>query len=77
MGATIAEMPKVIPLDEAAGRTGVSRRTLERWLSERRIKRYRIAGDKRVFVDPAEIERLREPRADPGVAPDEQDHPRE
>ena len=58
-------------MDEAAGRTGVSRRTLERWLSERRIKRYRIAGDKRVFVDPIEIERLREPRGDPEGRPGE------
>jgi excisionase family DNA binding protein len=64
-------MPKVISLDVAAGRTGVSRRTLERWLAERRLKRYRIAGDKRVFVDPAEIERLRQPRADPEGSSDE------
>ena len=58
-------MPRVVPLDVAAARAGVSKRTVERWLSEHRIKRYRIAGDKRVFVDPDEIERLREPREDP------------
>ena len=61
----MTRMPKVLALDEAAKRIGVSRRTLQRWLAEGRIKRFRVAGDRRVFVDPEEIERLREPREEP------------
>lgn len=49
-------------LDEAAVQVGVSRRTLQRWIAERRIYAYRIAGDRRAWVDLDEIRELRKPR---------------
>lgn len=49
-------------LDDAASQVGVSRRTLQRWISERRIRAYSIAGDRRAWVDLDEIRALREPR---------------
>jgi excisionase family DNA binding protein len=57
----LAPMPRIKPLDEAARLSGVGRRTLQRWLSEGRLTAYRIAGDKRRFVDVDEIEKLRRP----------------
>jgi excisionase family DNA binding protein len=49
-------------LDEAARQTGISRRTLNRWLSEGKLTPYRIAGDRRRFVDLDEVKRLRKPQ---------------
>jgi excisionase family DNA binding protein len=49
-------------LDEAAVQVGVSRRTLQRWIAERRIHAYRIAGDRRAWVDLDEVHELRTPR---------------
>jgi excisionase family DNA binding protein len=56
-------MPAVKTIDEAARQLKLSRRTIQRWLTEGRITAYKIAGDRRRFVDPAEIKRLREPQA--------------
>lgn len=49
-------------LDEAAVQVGVSRRTLQRWIADRRIHAYRIAGDRRAWVDLDEVRELRKPR---------------
>lgn len=49
-------------LDEAANQVGISRRTLQRWISERRIHSYTIAGDRRSWVDLDEVRKLRVPR---------------
>jgi excisionase family DNA binding protein len=57
----LAPMPRIKPLDEAARLSVVGRRTLQRWLGEGRLTAYRIAGDKRRFVDVDEIEKLRRP----------------
>lgn len=49
-------------LDEAAKQSGISRRTLTRWIGEKRLTAYRIAGDRHRFVDLDEIKQLRKPR---------------
>jgi len=55
-------MPAVKTIDEAARQLKLSRRTIQRWLTEGKITGYRIEGDRRRFVDPIEIKRLREPQ---------------
>lgn len=57
-------VPTIKSLDEAAGITGVPRRTLQRWLNEGKLTPWTIEGDRRRFVDIAEIEKLRQPRPD-------------
>ena len=47
-------------LDEAAKQTGVSRRTLTRWVSEGRLRAYKRAGDRRRYVDLDDLRKLRE-----------------
>lgn len=54
-----ADMPRVMTLDEAAKATRTSRRTIQRWLAEGLLSPYRLPGDKRRYVDPAEIRRLK------------------
>ena len=49
-------------LDEAAAQTGISRRTLTRWISEGRFRAYSRAGDRRRFVDLDDIRKLQELR---------------
>jgi len=55
-------MPTIKSLDEAARLSGVSRRLIQKWLGEKRLTAYSIAGDRRRFVDVGEIKKLREPR---------------
>lgn len=57
-------MPKVVDLDEASERFGVSVVTLRRAIRDGKLKRYRVWGSRKVFIDPEELERLREPRVD-------------
>jgi excisionase family DNA binding protein len=59
---TIADMAKVISVQEAADRLGVHERTVRRWIREGRLKPYRVMGDRRRFVDAEEVEALREPQ---------------
>ncbi len=49
-------------LDDAAKQSGISRRTLTRWISEKRLTAYRIAGDRRRYVDMDDIKQLRKPK---------------
>ena len=58
----LATMPTIKSLDEAARLSGVSRRLIQKWLGEKRLTAYSIAGDRRRFVDVGEIKKLREPR---------------
>jgi excisionase family DNA binding protein len=52
-------MAKYVLLDEAATKTGVSARTLYRWIKNERLKRYKGGiGDHRVYVDLDELKRL-------------------
>lgn len=52
-------------LDDAADQLNLSRRTITRWIGEGKIKAYRIAGERKHFVDLDEIEKLREPKPIP------------
>jgi excisionase family DNA binding protein len=61
----LATMSTIKSLDEAARASGVSRRLIQKWLGEKRLTAYSIAGDRRRFVDVDEIKKLREPRALP------------
>ncbi len=57
----LAPMSRIKPLDEAARLSRVGRRTIQRWLGEGRLTPFRIAGDKRRYVDVDEITKLRHP----------------
>jgi hypothetical protein len=68
---SLAAMPSLKTLDEVAklripvkgrGLVSVSRRLLQQWLQDGKLKRWRIEGDKRRFVDLDEVKRLLEPR---------------
>jgi excisionase family DNA binding protein len=52
----------VKPLDEVATETGLGRRTLQRWLGEGLLTAYKIHGDRRRYIDLAEVRRLRQPQ---------------
>jgi excisionase family DNA binding protein len=56
-------------LDEAAEQTGISRRTLTRWISEGKLTAYARAGDRRRYVDLDQIEKLRALRPLPPKKP--------
>lgn len=56
-------------LDEAALETGVSRRTLNRWIATGLIQVYRVPGDRRRMVDLDDVRKLRQPK--PVPRPDE------
>lgn len=47
-------------LDEAAEQSGVSRRTLNRWISDRKLRVYTRAGDRKRYVDLDEIRKLQQ-----------------
>ncbi len=55
-------MPTWRSLEEAAKQTGVSRRTLTRWISDGRLRAYSRAGDRRRFVDLDDLRKLLELR---------------
>src|SRR5260221_12329338 len=61
MAVASGVVPSWRSLDEAAEQTGIGRRTLNRWISEGRVHVYRIAGDRRHFVDMDEVNKLRRP----------------
>lgn len=64
-------MPSLRSLDDAAREVGVSRRLLQRWISEGKLQAYRIAGDRRRFIDIDQLNRLRKPERLPGKRPSE------
>jgi len=55
-------MPALKSLDDAARAAKVSRRLLQQWLKEGKLKRWQVPGDRRRFVDMVEVKRLLEPR---------------
>jgi len=58
-------MPRLKALDDAAAQSGVHRRTLQRWLNDGSLTAYRIAGDRKRYIDLDELEKLRQPVALP------------
>ncbi len=71
---SFAAMPTLKTLDEVSrlripvkgrGVVRVSRRLLQQWLQEGKLKRWRIEGDRRRFVDMDEVHKLLEPRPIP------------
>jgi excisionase family DNA binding protein len=62
MAVTFAFVPTWRSLDDAAKQTGISRRTLTRWVSEGKLTAYSRAGDRRRFVDLDDIRKLQELR---------------
>lgn len=54
-------MPTWRTLDDAAKQSGVSRRTLQRWVQQGRLTPYTIAGDPKQYLDLDAIRKLREP----------------
>lgn len=55
-------MPPYKNLDDAARELGIPRRTLQRWIGSGKLTGYKIEGDRRRYVDLAEVKRLRKPR---------------
>jgi excisionase family DNA binding protein len=60
--ASVAILPTWRSLDDAAKKTGISRRTLTRWVSEGKLRAYSRAGDRKRYVDLDEIRKLQELR---------------
>lgn len=58
----LAAMPSLRSLGEAAEVTGVSRRLLQKWVSDGKLKRWKIEGDRKLYVDLDAIKKLREPK---------------
>ena len=56
------EMATWRTLDDAAKQSGVSRRTLQRWVSKGLLTPYARMGDKRLWVDLDQIRKLKEPQ---------------
>ncbi len=61
----LSAMPSLRTLDDAAKSAKVSRRLLQKWLSEGKLRRWQVPGDRRRYVDMAEVKRLMEPREIP------------
>lgn len=55
-------MPPYETLDQAAAAAGISRRLLTKWISEGKLKGFKVEGDRRRYVDMAELERIRAPK---------------
>lgn len=62
---SLAAMPTLKTLDDAARAAKVSRRLLQLWLSEGKLKRWAIPGDNRRYVDMDEVKALLLPRIVP------------
>jgi excisionase family DNA binding protein len=62
MALALAFVPTWRSLDDAAQQTGISRRTLTRWISEGKLTAYSRAGDRRRYVDLDHIRKLQELR---------------
>lgn len=62
-------MPTWRSLDDAAKQSGVSRRTLQRWVQQGRLTPYTIAGDPKMYLDLDQIRKLREPKPRPPKQP--------
>jgi predicted site-specific integrase-resolvase len=58
-------MTSLKSLDDAPKTVKVSRRQLQRWISEGRITRYKSEGDRKVYVDLDEVRDLRKPKPVP------------
>ncbi|MCC6191358.1 MAG: MerR family DNA-binding transcriptional regulator [Anaerolineales bacterium] len=65
---TTTRLPKdALPIQEAAARYMVTRRTLDRWATAGRLRIYKQTGDTRAYVRASAVERLlREPPAPRG-----------
>jgi len=57
--------PDIVPVDVAVTEFNRSRRTLFIWIRSGRLKRYRIAGDSKTYIDRNELRRLLRPRHEP------------
>jgi excisionase family DNA binding protein len=55
-------MPTLRSLDDAAKQAKVSRRLIQQWLGEGRLKRWQVPGDRKRYVDMDELKRLLKPR---------------
>lgn len=65
--ARLAAVPREIPenlqpINEAAEVNGLAVETLYRWMHSRGLRRYRVPGDKRTFVDRAQLAELLKPQ---------------
>lgn len=60
--ASASILPTWRSLDEAAEQTGVSRRTLTRWISAGKLRAYSRAGDRKRYVDLDDLRKLQELR---------------
>jgi predicted DNA-binding transcriptional regulator AlpA len=54
--------PDLIPISRATTEFGLSRSVIFKYLKQGRLKRWEKGGDRRTFVDRAEVRRLVQPR---------------
>lgn len=57
----LRDMPQLKTLNDAAKIAKVSRRLLQVWLTEGKLKRWAIPGDNRRYVDMDEVKKLAQP----------------
>jgi excisionase family DNA binding protein len=55
-------MANLRTLDEASRIAGIGRRTLDRLVADRKLRAYKLVGDRRHYVDMDELDRLRRPK---------------
>jgi excisionase family DNA binding protein len=58
--ASAVILPTWRSLDDAAEQTGISRRTLTRWVSEGKLRAYSRAGDRKRYIDLDEMRKLQQ-----------------
>lgn len=68
IGMTTTKAPVWLTRDEAATRLRVSKHTVDRWVRERRLTKYKVGDLQSVRFSAAEVDNLVQP-----VAPDDQD----
>ncbi len=55
-------VPTLRSLDDAAKQAKVSRRLIQQWLGEGRLRRWQVPGDRKRYVDMDELRRVLKPR---------------
>jgi hypothetical protein len=55
------------PITDVSAELDIALRTLQRWLNEGKLTPYKVEGDRRRYVDVAEVKQLREAQAQRGA----------
>lgn len=58
-------MPTLRTVEATAKAEKISARQLHRWVAEGKLKRWKIEGDRKLYLDLDELRKLRQPRVVP------------